>query len=259
MPELPASSGIERVRLTCPSHGVYEGYQIGSSAQLCPRCADVSIERELRARQERDELKRRRDRMKLLQATAGIPKKFANLAFDDYHATLQGQQLALAICRAYADTWPQQCSKGGALVMTGLTGNGKTHLACAIGNMVITRHLCTVAFGTMTDYGREIRSTYGRGRGERSELQVVQALRTADLLIIDDVGAQDSTDSERKLLFDLIDGRWRDDKAIIVTSNLNTKELKKFLGTRAMDRLEDRGTVIAFDWTSYRGHQQDLV
>ena len=189
----------------------------------------------------------------MLRATAGIPAKFTGMALADYRATSAGQQLALAICQAYVDTWPEQCRKGGALVLTGLSGTGKTHLACAIGNAVIGQHLGSVAFGTLSDYGREIRSTYSRGRGERSELQVIQALRSADLLVIDDIGAQDTSDAERKLLFDLIDGRWRDDRATIITSNLNTQELRKFLGTRAMDRMEDHGTVIAFDWESHRG------
>jgi DNA replication protein DnaC len=197
--------------------------------------------------------------MRLLHATAGIPKKFQQLALDDYRTINQGQRMAAAVCCAYVDTWPEQCNKGGTLVLTGQTGTGKTHLACAVGNAVMAEHLSTVAFGTLSDYGREIRSTFSRGRGERSELQVMQVLRSVDLLVIDDIAAQDSSDFERKLLFDLIDGRWRDDKATIVTSNLNTQELKKFLGVRAMERLEDRGTVIAFDWSSHRGQQQDLV
>lgn len=229
---------------------------MNGSAQLCPRCADANISRELGVRQERDEQRLRQDRMKLLHATAGIPKKFTSLALDDYRTSCAGQQLALGICHAYIDTWAEQCSKGGTLVMTGLTGNGKTHLSCAIGNAVIGAHLGTVAFGTLDDYGREIRSTYSSTRGGRTELQVVQALRAVDLLIIDDIGVQDTSESERKLLFALIDGRWRDDKATIVTSNLNTKELQKFLGVRAMERLTDRGTVIAFDWESHRGKHQ---
>lgn len=244
------------MRLTCEIHGPYEAYQTGGSAQSCPRCADVSANRELRARREREEQKLRQDRMRLLHATAGIPKKFLQLALDDYRITHAGQKMAVAVCCAYIDTWPEQCNKGGTLVLTGQTGTGKTHLACAIGNAVIAAHLCTVAFGTLSDYGREIRSTYSRGRGERSELQVMQVLRSVDLLVIDDIAAQDSSDFERKLLFDLIDGRWRDDKATIVTSNLNTQELRKFLGALAMERLEDRGTVIAFDWASHRGQQQ---
>lgn len=247
------------MRLNCQTHGEYEAYRIGGSAQSCPRCADASANREVRARRERDDQKLRQDRLKLLHATAGVPKKFAALALDDYRVTLPGQKMALAICRAYVETWPEQCRKGGSLVLTGLTGNGKSHLACAIGNAVIAEHLCTVAFGTLSDYGMEIRSTYSSARGGRTELQVVQTLRSVDLLVIDDIGAQDTSDAERKLLFALIDGRWRDDKATIVTSNLNTQELTKFIGVRAMERLTDRGTVIAFDWASYRGQQQDLV
>lgn len=241
------------MHLPCALHGEYEGYRVGGSVQPCPRCADASIRDELRERHERDESRLRYERLKLLQATARVPEKFATAAFDDYQATTAGQQLALAICRAYAETWTEQCRKGGSLMLTGLTGTGKTHLACAIANAVMASHLCAVAFGTMSDYGMEIRSTYGRGRGERSELQVVTALRTVDLLIIDDIGAQDSSVAERKLLFDLIDGRWRDDKATIVTSNFNPAELQKSVGTRAMDRLQDRGTTIAFDWASHRG------
>lgn len=214
---------------------------------------------EMRAKREKADEQLRRSKIRALESTAGIPKKFERLRLEDYRAAGPGQRLALAICKAYADTWSEQCSKGSTLLFTGLTGTGKTHLACGIANVVMADHLSTVAFGTASDFGREIRSTYGRQRNDRSELQVMQALRAADLLILDDVGAQLGSDHEMQMLFDIIDGRWREERAMIVTSNLTRDELKKYAGTRAMDRLLDRGTVVAFDWPSHRGQQENLL
>ena len=258
---MPAASlpepEIEYARLHCQVHGAYDGYRKGAMTQACPRCTDAPMAAELRAKRARADEQLRRAKVRALESTAGIPKKFERLRLEDYRATLPGQQLALAICKAYADTWSEQCSKGATLLFIGLTGTGKTHLACAIANAVMADHLSTVAFGTASDFGREIRSTYGRQRGDRSELQVMQALRAVDLLIFDDVGAQLGSDHEMQMLFDIVDGRWRDERATIVTSNLNRDDLRKYLGTRAMDRLLDRGTVVAFDWPSYRGQQQE--
>jgi DNA replication protein DnaC len=261
---LNSSSGdgageAQRVELICPKHGKYSAWRgAAESAGLndCPRCIDeqqAERDREGREKAERQARQMRQTKLRKLIEQAGIPAEFEASSLDTYRVTSAGQQLAVTICRAYASSWEDQYRKGGSLVLTGLTGTGKTHLACAIANAIITAHLCTVAFGTVSDYSREIRSTYGRSRGERSELQVMQALREVDLLIADDIGAQDGSDFEMKMLYDLIDGRWRAKRPIIVTSNLNNAELQKFIGTRLMDRLRDRGTVIAFDWASHRG------
>jgi DNA replication protein DnaC len=264
MPELPStsspnpsahesrdSSQIEVATLECPVHGFYEGYRISSAAQLCPRCADERHDREIQGRRQRAEQRLRAEKVKQLHSVAGIPKLFKDLVLADYQVSNPGQRYAMAICKAFVDSWAEQCTKGGTLLLLGKCGTGKTHLACAIANTVIAEHMSTVCFGTVTDYSREVRSTFSGKRGA-TEKDVMHLLRSVDLLIVDEVGAHRGTEHEMSMLFDIIDGRWRDEKATIVISNLNGQKLEEFIGERAMERLCHRGPVIAFDWESHR-------
>lgn len=193
----------------------------------------------------------RTEKVKQLHSVAGIPRLFKDLVLGDYQVSNPGQRYAMAICRAFVDTWPEQCTKGGTLLLLGRCGTGKSHLACAIANTVIAQHMSTVCFGTVTDYSREVRSTFSSKRGT-TEKEVMHLLRSVDLLIVDEVGAHRGTEHEMSMLFDIIDGRWRDEKATIVISNLNASALEEFIGERAMERLRDRGPVVAFDWESHR-------
>ena len=74
-----------------------------------------------------------------------------------------------------------------------------------------------------------------------------------DLLIIDEVGAQAGTDSERGHLLEVIDLRYQAELPTIVISNCGRDGLTHSLGERAVDRLRDHGGLLCvFDWPRYR-------
>lgn len=241
----------------CRTHGPYRARQcvvmegVAPLTEGCPTCREeyaVANERAaIRAKQNLRSLKLRE-----LLAVASIPKLFANASFDNYDAAGRGQAFALAICRRYAETWPEQVGKGGSLVLTGRPGTGKTHLACAIGHAVIAEYQATVACQNISSMLRMVKETYRRD-SEKTERQAINELIGPDLLIMDELGAQIGTDHEKQLLFEIIDGRYREMRPTIIASNLNRDDLEVFLGERIMDRLNDCATVIAFDWASHRG------
>ena len=74
-----------------------------------------------------------------------------------------------------------------------------------------------------------------------------------DLLVIDEVGAQFGSDTEKLFIFDIIDGRYQDMKPTILISNLDIAGIKDVIGERCVDRLrEGGGSMIAFNWESSR-------
>lgn len=218
-------------------------------------CADEDVAKQEREKRERSAQTARRRKLKELVEIAGIPARYANRSLDDYKVTCEPQRMALAICRAYAQTWEGQFTKGGSLVLTGGVGTGKTHLACGIANQIMPAHMASVAFGTVASVIRGVRSTYG-GRGERSESQALADLLKPDLLIVDEVGAASGTDHELQLLFEIINNRYQALRPMILISNLNADDLEKFLGQRAMDRFRECGTVVACTWPSHRGKER---
>jgi DNA replication protein DnaC len=75
-----------------------------------------------------------------------------------------------------------------------------------------------------------------------------------DLLILDEIGVQFGSETERNLLFDVLNERYEDCKPTLLLSNLPKQDVAKYLGERVMDRLrEDGGRVVVFDWESHRG------
>lgn len=74
-----------------------------------------------------------------------------------------------------------------------------------------------------------------------------------DLLIIDEVGVQFGSESEKIILFEIINERYEQMKPTILISNLSEDELSRYVGERIIDRMrEGKGAVINFDWESYR-------
>lgn len=258
MPE--TASSFELTPCRCEIHGAYEAYRAAGTVMLgndCPRCIDAAEARKSEERRQANEKRRRAVKLDKIIEDAGIPPRFADRSLASYRTQTEGQRRALTICRAYTANWENQLLKGGSLVLTGNVGTGKTHLACAIANAIMP-HMATVLFGTVSKLLRSVMSTYGRN-SDRSEKQALDDLRKPDLLIIDEVGVQNGSDHELKLLFEILNERYQYLRPTILISNLNTEDLRKFLGVRVMDRFAESGHVVAFDWSSHRGTQQDLV
>lgn len=255
-PTVDESGGAVQAQLVCETHGKYTAWRSAGTPTIglndCPRCIDArQAEHDSEAR-ERSVKQLRQRKMRQLVDIASIPPRFTGCTFDGYVVSNQGQFRALSICRSYAAAWGDQIVKGGSLVLTGGTGTGKTRLACTIANTIIPEHMASVAFGTVSSVVRTVRATYGKG-STRTESEAINALLVPDLLIIDEIGASTGSEHELGLLFEIINKRYENLRPMILISNLNVDDLRKFLGQRAMDRFAECGTVLAFDWASYRG------
>ena len=77
--------------------------------------------------------------------------------------------------------------------------------------------------------------------------------RKADLLVLDDVCVQFGTDTEKLLLYDIIDYRYEYNRPTLVTTNGTLNVLKSLIGERCFERLLDNGgKILNFEWSSYR-------
>ena len=188
---------------------------------------------------------------------AQIPPRFASKSFANFNTVTDSDRCALDTCKAYADDFVAALDAGKCLIFAGVPGTGKTHLACAIANSIISSGHSAL-FTTAGDLIRQIRATWNR-QSEKTEEQIIRELAAIDLLLIDEVGVQHGTESERILLFEVINRRYEQIKPTLIISNLPIKSsdglcLKDFLGARAFDRLrENGGKLIQFSGASKRG------
>jgi len=181
-----------------------------------------------------------------------IPKTFDNFEICGNAEAVTKQTKALAIARDFADNFEKHKDRGTWLLMMGKPGTGKTHLCAAIINAIVRKGY-TALFTKTFRLLRQVKDTYSANSAV-TESELLSRLQTLDLLVIDEIGVQFGTDTERMILFDILDSRYEDMKPTIVTTNIvSIPQLDRLIGTRLLDRFfEGQSKLLLFDWESYR-------
>ena len=235
---------------SCEIHGSYIGkyYSINGDKVFggtCQECLKIKEKAEQDAK-DKEEQGKARARKTRKRENAGISKRNLHKTFDDYICKTEGQAKAKADVIKFKESFPCENS----LLFIGGVGTGKTLLASALLDSLIDDYSCGIV--KLIDIIRSLKETWRKGADE-SEAQVLAKYINADLLIIDEVGAQFGSDTEKLFLFEIIDGRYEEMKPTILISNLDIKGVTESVGERCIDRLrEGGGSMIAFDWSSER-------
>lgn len=231
-----------------PEHGEYTSYKVGRQDDNwsgCPMCAE-EIE-QLKVAEEREQFKAAIAQQRI--GDAAIPVRFASKTLDTFVADTEQRKRALTTAQQFVDRFNDAC--GMSLILLGKPGTGKTHIACGIGHALMAKHR-SVMFTTTYKAILRVKETWGKGSGE-TETQVVRRFVDPDLLIIDEVGVQFGSETEKQILFNLINERYENVKSTIAISNLNIDDVKLYLGERIMDRFrEGGGKAVMFNWGTYR-------
>lgn len=182
---------------------------------------------------------------------AAIPPRFADRRLETFVPHAEGPAKALQIATEYAEGFEDVLKTGRSLILCGGVGAGKTHLAVGIAHRVIAMNRVAV-FTSVLGAIRTVKETYAKG-SQLTEAQAIENLTKPDLLILDEVGVQFGSDTEKMILFEIINGRYERLRPTIVISNLAKDALAEYLGERVIDRLrEGGGRMVIFDWPSYR-------
>ena len=185
-------------------------------------------------------------RRKNVRVNAGISKRNLYKTFDDYICKNEGQQKAKADCVKYVENFPSDKS----MIMVGGVGTGKTLLASAALDALVDDYRCEII--KVIDVVRELKATWAKD-SEKTEEGLIKYYSKLDLLVLDEVGSQFGSDTEKLFVFDIIDGRYQEMKPTILISNLDIDGIKDAIGERCVDRLrEGGGSMIAFNWSSCR-------
>jgi DNA replication protein DnaC len=159
----------------------------------------------------------------------------ARLTFRDLiprgRSTTQREQEQYKRCvddaRAFADA-PE-----GWLLLSGASGCGKTHIAAAIVNRLSERGEPAL-FVVVPDLLDHLRSAYQPG-AEIAYDDLFERVRSAPVLVLDDLGTQAQTAWAQEKLFQLINHRFNTRLPTVVTTNLHPDQIDDRLRTRLTD------------------------
>jgi DNA replication protein DnaC len=163
-----------------------------------------------------------------------IPRRFRGVSFDRPPVT-EIDPRVVRIVREYVRDIDARLDEGQGLWLMGDVGTGKTTLA-----MLVSRHALearrAVAIYSLPRLLAEIRKTYEEG-AEHSYLQLLERLAAVDLLHLDDLGAERSNEWVLEQLYSIVNARYEEGRAMVITTNLRPDELREQIGARTVSRL----------------------
>ncbi len=127
------------------------------------------------------------------------------------------------------------CRKNQGCLLYGPMGAGKTYLGACVANYVALRK-GRVAFVHYPSYCERLNNEFRSGEYKEE----LDRLLFADLLVLDDIGAEEVNDRNRAVLLAILDRRMQDERMTWMTSNADFRALENhFLHTyKGEDRLQ---------------------
>ena len=186
-----------------------------------------------------------KERLEELFLRSGMPEAMRQFTFDNFETKLyadgEDMEKKVAWCRQFVQDILQK-QAGQCLFLTGDVGRGKTHLSAAIANAVLANGN-TVLYRRASDLFDLIRQyRYEESRQLCSEM--LEQLRSCDLLVIDDLGAERTTDFVIEQLVLILEDRNYQNKPWIINSNLDLNQIKEYYTARTSDRILERARVF---------------
>jgi DNA replication protein DnaC len=160
---------------------------------------------------------RRISRNASVRLSSAIPKRFRGVSFDR-RPVCDLDPMVLRHVRGYIDTVDERLDEGAGLWFHGDVGTGKTSLAMLVAKAA-DKAGRSIAVYSVPQLLATIRRTY-ESNSEDSYDSLMRRLTGVDLLLLDDLGAERQTEWVLEQLYLLVNERWQNRAAVIVTTNV---------------------------------------
>jgi len=190
-----------------------------------------------------------------LVADSRIPKRYQHCTFANYRTYNEQLISARDYCARLAERFPV-VDKG--VFLMGPPGVGKTHLAVAVLLQVMRTRGARGVFYDTRDLLRVIRSTYDPVN-RTAEMDVLGPVMRADVLVLDDLGAEKTSEWVEETLNLIVNTRYSEKRTTIFTTNYDDNpdssdpdSLVFRIGLRMRSRLHEMCEFLYLDGADYR-------
>jgi DNA replication protein DnaC len=194
--------------------------------QPCPDCGDTGflIDEEARRAYPCKCRPRRIARRRAASLAGRIPKAYRGVSFDREPLISMSREFPAVVraVKAYTRSISEQIDSGRGMWFTGDYGTGKTTLAMLISKTALEADY-TVAIYSLPRLLAMLRETF-RDDSAESLNSLIERLCAVDLLHIDDVGAEQTSEWVLEQLYSVVNTRYEERRAMVLTTNLIDRE-----------------------------------
>lgn len=200
------------------SHGVY-----------CSTCGSSDCLTEEYISDDAEKMKRRSKNVSEFLVGQGVGSRYSNAKIEDFPSAIQK-----VFASAHTDS---------SFFLVGPNGVGKSHLAAAI----MAKHF--IDYDSTDQSWQNVPSLLGnirrsfRDNSALDEGEIIQRLSNCRILVLDDLGAEKETEYSIQTLYTIINNRYENNRATIVTTNSELSSIEK-TSPRIASRLSSYDRVL---------------
>ena len=153
-----------------------------------------------------------------LRKMSMMDEKLKDASFSTFVEDAENQR-AHRIAVRYVEKFGEMLKTGQGLMFYGPVGTGKSYTAAVIANELMSRKRSAI----MTSF---VKLLDRMSQFDIADEDYIAQLNRAELLFIDELGAQRGTDAAMEKVYNIVDSRYRSCKPLILTTNLEIEEIK---------------------------------